>query len=203
MIKPSGDVSSVNGSTNFVGGEDYFLYDRNRTNNYPLLYQQLLAQAKDYIVIWDPHYQLDCDRLFCDMKNNDIHVEVLTICQGYESRNDIMNFANRILSAIDKNAVPKCMVTVNALKYLWDERLTWLPDWHDRYLIVDGEVYLVGTSMDAQASRTGSFGIMRVTETKDKNLVIDAYMKYRDRIKDESLPLCNGYKCIVKRGYVK
>lgn len=154
-------------------------------------------------MIWDPHYQLDCDRLFCDMKNNDIHVEVLTICQGYESRNDIMNFANRILSAIDKNAVPKCMVTVNALKYLWDERLTWLPDWHDRYLIVDGEVYLVGTSMDAQASRTGSFGIMRVTETKDKNMVIDAYMKYRDRIKDESLPLCNGYKCIVKRGYVK
>lgn len=167
------------------------------------MYQQLLAQAKEYIVIWDPHYQLDCDRLFCDMKNDDIHVEVLTICKGCESKNDIKLFANRILSAIDKKRVPKCSVTVNALKQDWTERHTWLPNWHDRYLIVDGEVYLVGTSMDAQADKTGSFGIMRLAEKKDKNLVIDTYIKYRDRVKDESTQLIsNGFKFTAQRGYV-
>lgn len=201
MIRPSGDVSSVNGSTNFVEGKDYCLYDRKRTRNYPLLYQQLLAKAKDFIAIWDPHYQFDCDHLFCDMKNDDIHVEVLTICKGSECQKDIVLFANRILSAIDKQLVPKCSVTVIALKKDWAERHTWLPNWHDRYLIIDDEVYLVGTSMDAQGDKTGSFGIMRVAETKDKNLIIDTYIQYRDSVKDVSTQLIsNGYKFTAQRG---
>ena len=201
-IKASKDVSSVNGSTNFVDGKDYYLYDNSRAGKYPLLYQKLLGQVKDVIAIWDPYYQLDCNRLFCEVKTNDIVVEVLTICQGNESKRDINVFANRILTAIDKKAVPKCMVVVNALKRDWNERLTWVPNWHDRYLIVDDEVYLVGTSMDAQATNSSTFGIKRLTETKDKNIVIDTYVSYRDKIKDVSAPNSNGYKCTVKRGYV-
>ena len=88
-IKPSGNVSSVNGSTNFVDGKDYYLYDRSRTRSYPLLYQKLLAQAKDIVAIWDPHYQLNCQRLFSEMKTNDVVIEVMTICHGSESRKDI------------------------------------------------------------------------------------------------------------------
>ena len=184
-----------------VDGKDYYLYDRSRTRSYPLLYQKLLAQAQDVVAIWDPHYQLNCQRLFSEMKTNDVVIEVLTICHGSESRKDIMMFADTILSAIDKKLVPKCMVTVNALKYDWDERITWAADWHDRYLIIDQDVYLVGTSMDAQSDKSSTFGIKRLTETKDKNIVIDTYVKYRDNVKDESAPNSNGYKCTVKRGY--
>lgn len=191
----------MNGSTSFLHGKDYYLYDRSQTSAYPLLYQKLLAEAKNVIAIWDPHYQMDCKRLFCEMVNNDIVVEVLTICKGYESKSDIMKFASIILSAIDKKSVPKCKVTVNALKYDWDERHTWAADWHDRYLIVDDDVYLIGTSMDAQASKSGSFGIKRLTDTNEKNLVIDTYVRYRDNVKDVSATDSNGYKCTVKRGY--
>ena len=123
-IKASKDVSSVNGSTNFVEGKDYYLYDNSRTGKYPLLYQKLLAQVKEVVAIWDPYYQSDCKRLFCEVKTNDIVVEVLTICQGNENQRDIREFANKILSAIDKKAVPKCMVIVNALKHDWNERFT-------------------------------------------------------------------------------
>lgn len=201
-IKASKDVSSVNGSTNFVEGKDYYLYDNSRASKNPLLYQKLLAHVKDVIAIWDPHYQLDCKRLFCEVKTNDIVVEVLTICQGNESKRDIYDFANRILTAIDKKAVPKCMVVVNALKRDRNERFAQVPNWHDRYLIVDDEVYLVGTSMDAQAANSSTFGIKRLTETKDKNIVIDTYVSYRDKIMDASAPNSNGFKCTVKRGYV-
>ena len=183
-------------------GKDYFLYDRSKTKKQPLLYSSLLAQAKDFIAIWDPHYQANCGRLFCEMENDDIIVEVLTICQGNESRKDIQIFADTILSAIDKTKVPNCSVTVNALKRGYNDRFTWAANWHDRFLIIDDEVYLVGTSMDAQSSRSDTFGIMRVAENKDKNLIRDTYILYRDNVKDESTSRGNGFKCTAKRGYV-
>lgn len=201
-IKPSGDVTSVNVSTGFVEGKDYFLYDRSKTKKQPLLYSSLLAQAKDFIAIWDPHYEENCGRLFCDMKNDGIVVEVLTICKGRESRKDIQIFANTILSAINKTDVPNCTVIVNALKWDYNERFTWATNWHDRFLIIDDDVYLVGTSMDAQSSRSDTFGIMRVAENKDKNLIRDTYISYRDQVIDESTSRGNGFKCTAKRGYV-
>lgn len=113
-----------------------------------------------------------------------------------------MKLKRKKVRAGDLEAAMKCMVIVNALKHDWNERFTWIPNWHDRYLIVDDEVYLVGTSMDAQAANSSTFGIKRLTETKDKNIVIDTYVSYRDKIKDVSAPNSNGYKCTVKRGYV-
>lgn len=109
-----------------------------------------------------------------------------------------------ILSAIDKTFVPKCVVKVFALKKDYNERHTWASDWHDRYLIIDKEVYLVGTSMDAQEAKSVTFGIKRLTDTQDKNLVIDTYVAYRDNVKDVSMdsgrnPVSNGYICIAKR----
>lgn len=169
-----------------------------------MLYAKLLAQAKENIVIWDPYYQMSCKRLFCEIRSNEITVEVLTICQGYESKRDIQDFADVILSAIDKTFVLKCVVKVFALKKDYNERHTWASDWHDRYLIIDKEVYLVGTSMDAQEAKSVTFGIKRLTDTQDKNLVIDTYVAYRDNVKDVSKdsgrnPVSNGYICIAQR----
>lgn len=184
-----------------MDGKDYYFYDRSRTHNQPLMYTELLGKAKELIVIWDPHYQKDCGRLFCEVARDGICVEVLTLCQGAESKKDIMQFANIILSAIDKKKVKKCQVTVNALQQSM-YRCIKGTEWHDRYLIIDQEVYLVGASMDSHASKSRSYGIKRLTETADKNLVIDSYLSYRDSIKDESTGSGNGYKCSVKRGYV-
>lgn len=42
---------------------------------------------------------------------------------------------------------------------------------------------------------------MRVAETKDKNLIIDTYIQYRDSVKDVSTQLIsNGYKFTAQRG---
>ncbi len=184
-----------------MDGKDYYFYDRSRTHNQPLKYTELLGKAKELIVIWDPHYQMDCDRLFCDVASDGICVEVLTMCQGLETKKDIKAFADIILSAIDKKKVRKCQVTVNALQKSIFRSIKGT-EWHDRYLIIDQEVYLVGASMDSHASKSRSYGIKRLTETADKNLVIDSYINYRDGIKDESTGNGNGYKCTVKRGYV-
>ena len=53
----NGNISSVNGSTNFVDGKYYHFYDRMLVadEDVPGLYQQLLASAKQTIAICDPY----------------------------------------------------------------------------------------------------------------------------------------------------
>lgn len=200
MIVPGRDVSSVNGSTNFVDGKYYHFYDFGLTNNPPKLYGDLLAGAKSSIRIWDPHYlNVDSD-LFTSIHHDGICIEILTICQNGEDKNEMNDFANKVLEAIDDADVQECKLWVYALmpklyrKGIWNE-------WHDRFLIIDDtDVFLVGASLDAHMRTRKSYGIYQLTETDDKNLVIDTYKVYRDSIRDTSGGAeGNGHKCYVHR----
>lgn len=202
MIIPSKDVSSVNGSTNFVNGKYFHFYDKLRVNKscLPLLYQQMLAEAKDSIVIWDPHYHECKGTVFSRIQQNNIRIEILTICENEERKSDIKDFARNILKAIDGKKVPKCQVTIHALMPRKLRKTKWT-EWHDRFLIIDNkDVYLVGASLDGHESSSKSHGICQLTETEDINLVIDAYNAYRDHIIDTSGGANgNGYKCTINR----
>ena len=200
MIVPGRDVSSVNGSTNFVDGKYYHFYDFGLTNNPPKLYGDLLAGAKSSIRIWDPHYiKVDSD-LFSSIHQNGICIEILTICQNGEDKNEMNDFANEVLEGINEADVQECKLWVYALMPKYLRQGSWI-EWHDRFLIVDDtEVYLVGASLDAHMGTNKSYGIYQLTETDDKNLVIDTYKVYRDCIKDTSGgAMGNGYKCYVHR----
>ena len=109
-------------------------------------------------------------------------------------------FANEVLDAIDDEDVQDCKVWVYALMPRFLRNGYWT-EWHDRFLIIDDtDVYLVGASLDAHMGTNKSYGIYHLTETDDKNLVIDTYKIYRDGIKDTSGgALGNGYKCYVHR----
>lgn len=206
MIKLSTDVSSVNGLTNFVDGKYYHFYDRLQVSkhNRPSLYQQLLAEAKDSIIIWDPHYHECQGTIFSQIQQNNIRIEILTICENGESKSDLENFARNILKAINDKKVPKCQVKMYALMPRNLRKVKWA-EWHDRFLIIDNkEVYLVGASLDGHESSNKSHGICRLTAIDDINLVIDTYVAYRDHIIDASSSVSgNGYKCTISRGYGK
>ena len=196
----NGNVSSVNGSTNFVDGKYYHFYDRMLTSNTPGLYQELLASAENSIVIWDPHYrECRCD-VFSAIHKDGIYIEVLTICYDEESKDDMEVFGNKILDAIDDTDVPNCKVRINALAPRDLRQIHWT-EWHDRYLIIDNKkVFLVGASIDAQEKSNKSFGIYEMTENDDINRVVDAYNDYKSSIIDVSGGARgNGYKCFVHR----
>ncbi len=201
MIRPSGDISSVNGSTNFVEGKYYHFYDFGLTDKEPLYYRQLLAKAKKTLLIWDPYYRdVDLD-LFSVIKQDGIYIEILTICYDGESKNDMTIFANDVKDAIDVTVVPNCQVRVFALMPRKLRKETWT-EWHDRYLIIDNtEVYLVGTSLSAQNKTDRSFGICQLIDTDDINLVLKSYEAYRNSIRDSSGGggNGNGYKCLASR----
>lgn len=205
MITPNGNVSLVNGSTNFVDGKYYHFYDRMliADEDAPRLYQQLLASAKQTIAIWDPYYYENCKELFCDIQQDDIYIEILTICDGWEKKPDMINFAMKVMNSIDKTIVPHCKVRVFA--YLpWKSNMFPWEKWHDRFLIIDNtKVYLVGSSMDSQVladngkNTSYGFGIMEVTELDDLDLIKRTYENYRNALKD-----ChngNGFNCFVHR----
>ena len=200
MIVPGRDVSSVNGSTNFVDGKFYHFYDFGLTDNPPKLYGGLLAGAKSSIRIWDPHYRNVDKDLFSSIHQDGICIEVLTICQDGEDKRDMNSFANEVLETIDDGDVPVCKVWVYALMPRFFRKGSWT-EWHDRFLIIDDtDVYLIGASLDAHMRTSKSYGIYQMTETDDKNLVIDTYKVYRDGIRDTSGGATgNGYKCYVHR----
>lgn len=190
----------MNGSTNFVDGKNYHFYDRLNNDQPPRLYQKLLGQATKDIEIWDPHYTENCKELFCEVEKDGICVEVLTICRYFETRQNMVDFANIILRAIDKKKVPNCRVTVYALNAIGGTNRGRV-EWHDRFLIVDENVYIVGASMDSLTSRSPSYGIEQLQDLKDKNLIIGKYIQYRNNIKeDNGVIRGNGYICSVKRG---
>ena len=80
----------------------------------PGLYQQLLASAKQTIAIWDPYYYKNCNGIFGDIQQDNIYIEILTICQGLDMKPDINDFANKVMKSIDKKKVPHCKVRVYA-----------------------------------------------------------------------------------------
>lgn len=82
----------------------------------------------------------------------------------------MVDFANIILRAIDKKKVPNCRVTVYALNTIGGTSRGRV-EWHDRFLIVDENVYIVGASMDSLTGRSPSYGIEQLQDPKDKNLV--------------------------------
>lgn len=200
MIRPGRGVSSVNGSTHFLDGKYYHFYDRLLTKDAPELYMDLLESAQSSIVVWDPHYSQCKPEIFSVVQNNGIHIEVLTVCENWESKNDMYAFADKIRNAVDSAAVPECHVYVNALSHR-DLRLCHWTEWHDRYLIIDNtKVFLVGSSLDAHYETRKSYGIYELTETEDINLVIDAYNAYKGSIIDISGGARgNGYICYVHR----
>jgi hypothetical protein len=200
MIRPGREVSSVNGSTNFVDGKYYHFYDRRLTDKTPGLYQRLLASAEHTIVIWDPHYrECRCD-VFSAIHKDGIYIEILTVCNNGEDKADIDAFAKKMLDAIDNTEVPNCKVRVIALAPR-DLRKVRGIEWHDRYLIIDNtRAFLVGASIDAQEKSNKSFGIYELTETEDINRVIDAYNAYKADIRDISGGVQgNGYKFLAHR----
>ena len=169
----------------------------------PGLYQQLLASAKQTIAIWDPYYYKNCNGIFGDIQQDNIYIEILTICQGLDMKPDINDFANKVMKSIDKKKVPHCKVRVYAFSPSNTKIYPW-KKWHVRFLIIDNaRVYLVGSSMDSQVladngkNTSYGFGIMEVTEHDDLDLIKKSYERYRNALKDG--PDGNGFNCFVHR----
>lgn len=150
-------------------GGNYQFYDKRKATRMPNAYEKLLAKAQRSIWVWDPYMDSDTfPELFKDVEAKSMRVEILTTLYPGKSKADL-----QLLTTGIRDMLPSpCTVSGIAYKRV---------DWHDRYLIIDESmVYLVGASMDAHSDTGKSYGICKLTDTRDIAFVIRKYKEYRD-----------------------
>lgn len=158
-LKPDG--------TGFSSGVNYYFYTQSLQN--PLLYQQILSNAKTQIDIWDPYYNKDAAHVFDQIEQENITINILTHSyrNQYETDRDIKEFKDEIKSVLSKR-IDHFHINIKC-----NYKNSGAIAWHDRYLIIDNhDAYLVGTSIEEQIRSTKSFGIYQITEEEDRDLII-------------------------------
>lgn len=182
----------------FTHGDKYHFYDSNKNPYPPSYYQYLLSTAKKSIKIWDPYWS-DPTQLFSNVKQNNIQIDF--VCSiGLENVKIMSDIADRkakqiIRADIDKlsNILVKQGVTgfkINVHNYVCYKNKPQL--WHDRYLILDdSEVYIVGASINMLTERNRSYGIVKVENKEDIDIVLNFNKYYREECRSKNeYPYC-------------
>lgn len=157
----------------FRHGDQYHYYD---TIGTPKYYQSLLAKAATYIQILDTSFMEGIDaNVFKDVKQEGIKISILTLSQYSEDTNNISKrlhtFADNIKRVLDNNGVSQYEIHIKVAN-----RPLLKKNWHDRYLIIDeSDAYLVGSSMNNMISSDRSFGICKLSNQKDIDIVKDIF----------------------------
>lgn len=182
----------------FTHGDKYHFYDSDKNPYAPSYYQDLLSTAKQSIKIWDPYWS-NPTQLFTGVKQNDIQIDFVC-CIGLENVNIKSNAAitkaNQMIQAdidelscfLKRQGLTRFEIYVH--NYLCYKNRPQL--WHDRYLILDdSDVYIVGTSINMLTEQNRSFGITKVENKKDIDIILKFNKHYREKCRSKNeYPYC-------------
>ncbi len=163
----------------FDVGEKYFFHDQ--ANGKPALYQHLLSKATASITIWDPYFTLSAAEIFSEIRQNGLHINILTLTKQEQKERDVDDLIDQIAYTLRNNELSRFEIEINC--YLQDyidraqrdvKNRVKLKMWHDRFLIIDGiYAYLVGSSLDEQRDSLKNFGICFIDNSNDRDLIIE------------------------------
>lgn len=157
------------------GQDEYWFYHKGSyPNDNPLLYQKLINNATNEIIIWDPYFNIksrngDQD-LFSNIKHN-ITIKILTYKGLDRNQQYLIDFQNAIKTIISpsKDARFGLRVINKSEPHTQGERF-----FHDRFLIIDNtDIYIIGSSIEyhLRFENALSTGIFKVSNIKRKNLL--------------------------------
>lgn len=180
LLSPASNVPVVDSSSHFVHGVDYAFYNKIRTREAPNYYQQLLSSAQNRIVIWDPYFIPSVSyKVFESLKSSCFVSEILilTICKGSYVGKDFFEFAKNCFETLS-DSLKGFSIMAYGMKNRQYEASSSYQKFHDRFLFVDNDVYLVGNSLDNQIDCKESFGICRLFNDADKDVAVNAFNDY-------------------------
>ena len=173
------------------GQDEYWFYHKGSypTDN-PLLYQQLIDNADNEIVIWDPYFNVkypnrDQD-IFANIKN-DITIKILTQ-KGLDRTGA---YLTEIKNAL-KTTIPQTKDCRFGLRVVntGDAHNQEGRFFHDRFLIIDdSDVYLIGSSVGYHIKSQQSTGILRVSNDETKDFIKSIFKYYWDNSTIHQIPL--------------
>lgn len=156
--------------------DGYWYYDPfHETVDAPTVYQSLATTAVQRVWMWDPYF-CDGDDLVLASLQDGVLLRLLTSgsCQG---RSKLRQRLEKLVADLHIR-YPRVTVQVRCfnLDNVQDRAL----DFHDRYLFIDNDIYVVGASMTWHRQRRGSHGVHRMEASTARDLVRDKFTQYWD-----------------------
>ena len=173
------------------GQSGYWFYHKGSyPNDNPLLYQQLVDNASNEIIIWDPYFNVNPPHndqdIFVNISNN-ITIKILAykgLDRSSTYLNDVVN-SLKIIIPPSKNCrfglrvINKGDISNHGQRFF-----------HDRFLIIDNsEVYLIGGSVGYHVKSEMSTGIFKVSNAETKDFIKSIFKHYWDNSTQHQIPV--------------
>ena len=157
-----------------AGGTWY--YDHPSTMDPPGIYAELLSMATNKVCIWDPNVDEHGFPVLAFVPD-DVEIQCLT-SMGHVNSNNLNNTrVGRFVMAVDVQRNKwVSRITVKYYNVRYDD--CGKNAFHDRYLFVDDNVYVVGNSLAHHVIRNGSTAIHRIESSQARDLVRSMYTRY-------------------------
>lgn len=194
-INSTPNYSAVRNVETVRKGKNYSLYDPSLHTDYARrrpgssCIGATLLKGKKKIMVWDPHFTENRDDAFFEyVDTNNVDIEILTYKNGSQ---DVCELAaedlyNNIFDLLENKDIDFTLkIYLIHYEKEWELLNQGIFLSHDRFLIADDEVYLMGTSMSSQLAGNRLFGVYRMEAPADKDIIIKTYEKYRDFTKNE------------------
>ncbi len=175
--------SSEYADDNMIHGGGYAFFHKPQ---YPALpprwYMNLVESATRSVDIWDPYFNYnkneaanDC-RVFNHLRSS-VKMRYLMVEEKTSFDDKVRMWEPEIA-----NAIPKAVKAGTEVAFAYISTNDDLGKWwefHDRYLIIDGErVFLIGGSLGYHLTSIASTGMYELTEDADRRLVKDKFEEY-------------------------
>lgn len=173
------------------GQSEYWFYHKGSfPNDNPLLYQNLIDNSTNEIIIWDPYFNVkppnNDQNIFANIKKN-ITIKVLTL-KGLDGPQTYLTEVKNALKTIispQKDCRFGLRVINKGDSINQGERY-----FHDRFLIIDdSEVYLIGSSLGYHVKSELSTGIFKVSDNGTKDFIKSIFKHYWDHSSQHQIPL--------------
>lgn len=173
------------------GQNEYWFYHKGSyPNDNPLLYQKLVDEATNEIIIWDPYFNIkppNNDQDIFSNINNDITIKILTI-KGLDGPQtyltDVKNSLKMTIPPTKNNRLGLRVINKGDILNQGGRYF------HDRFLIIDdSEVYLIGSSLGYHIKTEQSTGIFKVSNDETKNFIKSIFRYYWTNSNHHEIPL--------------
>ena len=170
--------------------EYWFYHKDSYPNDNPLLYQNLVDNATDEIIIWEPYFNVKLpnadQNIFANIKNN-ITIKILTL-RGLDST---LSYLTDVHNALKTIIPPEkdCRFGLRVINK-GDVANQGGRFFHDRFLIIDNtDIFLIGSSLGYHLTPMQSTGIFKVTNPDTKAFILSIFQDYWDNSSQYEIPL--------------
>lgn len=191
-IEISNDLKSPYGC---IAAEGIWYYDALKgKDNFPQIYKHLLSSAEDKVWIWDPYTNSEDHVLFKYIKKK-VDVRCLTFWGCNPKKGDTPKGRKLFLDRVEGVQV-KYRFSLEVKYYNIFKNPGVKCPFHDRYLFIDEDVYIVGSSMGyhhENGGGTSSTSIHLIKERASFQLVKEKFLElWNDENTDTALSLAGG-----------